>query len=138
MFEGHLVEVLLSALLAISSAAFGFLWRENQKLRNEIEKTDQRIDETERMIEDLWGRIFGREEDETMQGHLVETEERFDSIDRKLEDISQAIEKINEERIREHGKVQEKMDSVEGKVDEIIDRVSEEEALDIDLSDFDR
>lgn len=122
-FTRHLVELLLGIILTFNVGAYTVLWEKHKEIEDEV-------DNHENMINIIKRSIFGVDEDPTDKGHLVETETRFDDIDKKLEEICQKISKESDLRKKE-------FQMLEGQLDTLIERLSEEEGLDFEKNEFD-
>jgi len=112
VFAGELVEVLLSVVLMLNVGAYSLLWRKIRQEKEDKEEIKQEVSDIRQSLNDLWQRIYGSDEDKTMEGHLVETEDRFDSIDKQLESLAKRLEESIEDRKQEHQEVQEQMEKI--------------------------
>jgi len=100
VFEGKLIEVLLTAILTFNVGAYSFVW---YKLRSVEEKSE----DNEQMIMKIFKRIFGMEEDQTDEGYLVETNKEFARIDERLDGIEDKIDIIGSSNEEAHEGLQE-------------------------------
>lgn len=118
LFSDSLVETLLSVVLLFNVGAYSFLWYKIRRAEEDVEKNRKTLTEMQQTLASVWNRIFGRDEDETMEGHLVETEQRFDDIDRKLEEICQQMDGVEERRRAEHKEVVRRVSRIASALDE--------------------
>ena len=112
VFAGELIEVLLSVVLMLNVGAYSLLWRKIRQEEEDKEEIKKEVTDIRQSLNDLWQRIYGNDEDQTMEGHLVETEDRFDSIDEQLESLAKRLEESIEDRKQEHQEVQEQMEKI--------------------------
>lgn len=127
--EKHLTEVLLTVILGFNIGAYHQLRNRVIDVEADIESNEDEIKTVRASLKTLWKRLFGMDEDETMEGHLVETEERFDSIDSQLETICDKIDEESEQR-------EKQFQELEDRLDEVMAKLSREENIDFSESDI--
>jgi len=128
-FQKHLLEILMGIILMFNVGAYSLLQRQLNHLEQDIEENDTRINKLKKTINTVWNRIFGIDADDTAPGYLMETDERFDQIDEKLEEICQKMDVESDTRQRQ-------FQMIEGQLDEVITRLSDEEDIDLTKDDF--
>lgn len=118
MIEKFILEILvlmMTLVVGLNATVLKILY-------GKITENEDDINDLRKDVMSLHRRIFGHEKDETDDGHLVNTEEQFQKLYERLDSIS-------EDRKEEHEEVRQMLE-------EMVDALAEEEAVDINRRDF--